>query len=237
MIKLVCFFRRHPDLSREAFHEHWLNSHGPVIANTPELARHIVRYEQNHRLQWDYARDGEGTPGFDGATVQWMESMRSFGAFVREPAYAELIAPDEAFMLDRSSIALLFTHEAEVKQPGPSRDAKLKLCALLKRRSGTDARSFHEHWSGPHAALFGERAEVTRHLCGYHQSHRLERDYQRDAGGGWDGLAEQWFASQSEFEAMRAEPGYAAIAEDASQLTDREATQSLLCALPDLIIG
>ena len=53
MIKLVCFFRRKPGMGVDDFHAHWLESHGPLIANTPELAQHLVRYEQNHRLAED----------------------------------------------------------------------------------------------------------------------------------------------------------------------------------------
>ena len=46
MIKLVCFLKRKDGLTREEFYDHWENRHGPLIAGTPELARHIVRYEQ-----------------------------------------------------------------------------------------------------------------------------------------------------------------------------------------------
>jgi hypothetical protein len=237
VIKLVCFFRRHPALSREQFHDHWRGRHGSLIAETPELAQHIVRYEQNHRLADDYARDPEGAPGFDGATVQWMESMKSFGAFVREPKYAERIAPDEAFMLDRSSIQLLFTHEETVQVDGETSRAGLKLSALLQRRAGTNAAGFHAHWAGPHAALLRQHDELSRHVLGYHQSPRLERDYERDAGGGWDGLAEQWFASHADFEAMRAEPAYTQVTADLAEFADPAATQSILSGPPDVIIG
>ena len=116
MIKLVCFFRRRQGLSVADFQRHWLEAHGPLIAQTPELSRHVLRYEQNHRLEEDYGRTD--VCGFDGATVQWLESMRSFGAFVREPAYRELIAPDERRFIDPESIALLFTEDDDVKIRG-----------------------------------------------------------------------------------------------------------------------
>ena len=68
MIELICCVRRRSEMSREDFHDHWLNRHGPLIRDTPELARHITRYEQNHRTDSDYARDGDSL-GFDGTTV------------------------------------------------------------------------------------------------------------------------------------------------------------------------
>jgi hypothetical protein len=239
VIKLVCFLRRNPALSRDAFHRHWLDSHGPLIARTPELARHIVRYEQNHRLDVDYQRDDPAEPGFDGATVQWMESMDSFGAFVREPKYAQLIAPDEAYFLDRSSLALLFTDDEVIQIDGGAArgEAAVKLCCLLKRKPETTARAFHEHWSGSHAALFSKRDALSRHIVAYHQSHRLESDYARDAGRGWDGLAEQWYASVEEFEALVAEPAYAEVPIDEQHFVDRSATRFILSGPPDLIIG
>jgi hypothetical protein len=238
MIKLVCFFRRKPGMSVAAFHRHWLEAHGSLIAETPMLARHIVRYEQNHRLESDYER--EDPEGFDGATVQWLESMEAFLAFVREPAYRELIAPDEQRFIDRGSIALLFTDDDEVKisAGGARGGAGVKLLCLVKRRPGLGREEFHEHWRGQHASLFVDTPEVARHVVAYHQSHRLAEDYARDAGGGYDGLAEQWYDSLEEFERMQHEPAYAEqIAPDEDRLLDRAASSFLLSAQPDVILG
>ncbi len=43
MIKLIAFLKRRSDLTSEEFHEHWRNVHGPLIATTPDVARHIHR--------------------------------------------------------------------------------------------------------------------------------------------------------------------------------------------------
>lgn len=238
MIKLVCFFRRRPGMEIAAFHEHWLQRHGPLIADTPELARHLVRYEQNHRLASDYERDTPGAPGFDGATVQWLESMKSFVAFVCDPRYRERIHPDEERFIDRASITLLFTEDDEVKiDGGPRRaDARVKLLALLKRAPRLTPAAFHEHWRGPHASLFREPS-LARHVLAYHQSHRLEKDYERDAGG-YDGLAEQWYASPGDFERLTREPRYReAVPADEERFLDRAETRFVLSGPPDLILG
>ena len=50
MVKLVCFLKRREGMTLEEFYEHWEGSHGPLIRSTPELARHIVRYEQHRRV-------------------------------------------------------------------------------------------------------------------------------------------------------------------------------------------
>lgn len=111
MVKLFAFLRRHPDLSFEEFLTHWREHHGPLIAGTPELARHIVRYEQHPRHRPDPL---SGTDGVDGVAVQWFGSIEDFAAFIAEPAYAELIAPDERRFLDIDRVEFLITDDAHV---------------------------------------------------------------------------------------------------------------------------
>jgi hypothetical protein len=241
MIKLICFLRRKPGMSLDDFHGHWLESHGPLIANTPELARHLVRYEQNHRLRSDYARDPDGAPGFDGATIQWLDSMESFFGFVREPKYAELIASDEKRFLDRSSLVVFFSDEEDVKIDGDRGAATVKLLCLLRRKAGSTPEHFHAHWKGPHAAIFAETPEIRRHIVAYHQNHRTRNDYQREgraAPGGFDGLAEQWYASMDSFDEMAREPRYREqVPDDEEHFIDRAAICFILSAPPDLIVG
>lgn len=240
MIKLVCFFRRKPGLTRDEFHRHWLENHGPLIAGNSTLARHLVRYEQNHRLDTDY--DRSDAQDFDGATVQWMESMKSFRDFVAEPDYAKFIAPDEARFIDRASITLLFTGEEDVKKDGGvARDrATAKLLGLLKRRPELAPEAFHDHWSKQHAALVLGTKDWSRLIVAYHQNHRHERDYARDAGGaaGYDGLAEVWFESADAFAEMSRAKAYAeVIAPDEELFIDRRTMTFVLAGIPDVIVG
>lgn len=106
MVKLVCFVKRKDGMSREEFYEHWENFHGPLIAATPELARHIIRYEQHRRTPY---AEWMGNEEFDGITIQWMNSAEDFEAFINEPAYAELIAPDEKSFLDTDALVWMIT--------------------------------------------------------------------------------------------------------------------------------
>jgi hypothetical protein len=117
MIRLVCLLRRNPALSVEEFQAHWRDHHGPLIAGTPEVARHVVRYEQHPRVhapgQWT------GTRGIDGVAIQWFASMEDFGAFLAEPLYAERIAPDERHLLDLDATVCILTEEPNVVIGGP----------------------------------------------------------------------------------------------------------------------
>ena len=117
MVKLVCFLKRKEGLSLDEFYEHWFGHHAPLIRSTPELARHVLRYEQHKRVTepaWC------GTEGYDGITVQWFESVDEFVAFTAEPKYAELIEPDEKAFLDRDAFVWMITEEPVVAMDGPT---------------------------------------------------------------------------------------------------------------------
>ncbi|MFM7069847.1 MAG: EthD domain-containing protein [Actinomycetes bacterium] len=116
MVKLFAMLRRHPSMTVEEFRSHWVNVHGPLIANTPELARHIVRYEQHVRHRPDAL---SGTEDVDGVAEQWFGSIDGFIGFISEPAYAELIAPDERRFLDMSRVEFVITEEPVVVIDGP----------------------------------------------------------------------------------------------------------------------
>ena len=116
MIKLIAFVKRNPRLTVEEFHRHWREVHAPIIRDTPALARHVVRYEQNHRLLSDYER---GDPEFDGVAIQWYASYEEFLGFIGEREYLELLHPDEQEMLDLPRTVFLLTEAEEVViQPG-----------------------------------------------------------------------------------------------------------------------
>jgi uncharacterized protein (TIGR02118 family) len=116
MVKLFAVLRRNPSMSHEEFVDHWRNHHGPLIAGTPELARHIVRYEQHPRHRPDAL---SGTEGVDGVAEQWFASIDDFVGFISEPAYAELVAPDEQRFLDMSKVEFVITEEPNVVIAGP----------------------------------------------------------------------------------------------------------------------
>lgn len=111
MVKLFAVLRRRPGMSVDEFVRHWRDVHGPLIASEPALARHIVRYEQHVRHRPDAL---SGTDGIDGVAVQWFNSVDDFVGFISEPAYAELIAPDEGRFLDLDRLEFVITEEPTV---------------------------------------------------------------------------------------------------------------------------
>lgn len=111
MVKLFALLRRNPEMTFDAFVDHWRDHHGPLIAGTPSLARHLVRYEQHPRHRPDAL---SGTDGVDGVAVQWFTDISEFEGFIGEPEYAGLVAPDERRFLDIDRVEFVITDEPHV---------------------------------------------------------------------------------------------------------------------------
>lgn len=114
MIKVIVLVKRNPALSREAFHRHWREVHAKLVADTPSVARHIVRYEQHTRTDEDYAR---GDVDFDGVAIAWYRSREDMEALFAEPAYRDRVQPDEAFLSDAPRNVWIVTEEERVVLP------------------------------------------------------------------------------------------------------------------------
>jgi len=98
MVVLVALLPRKPGMSKEDFHRHWRERHGPLVVET--LGKHLLGYEQYHRLP-----DGMGSGDeWDGIAIQRYESEEAFMAFLNDPAYAEKIAPDEQQFMDHGKV-------------------------------------------------------------------------------------------------------------------------------------
>ena len=227
MIKLICFVKRHPDLSVGEFHARWRDVHGPLIAGTPAATSRLVRYEQNSRLARDYERPD--SPAYDGVAIQWYRSPRDFFDMISDPGYARVTA-DEQSLLDFDGLLWMLTEEEEVMIPGPDRRSgtEAKLHCLVKRRPGMDVDDFHRHWRDVHGPLNRETPAIARHFVRYEQNHRLARDYER-TDTDFDGVAVEWFPSVREFFAMIAEPDYPEkIAPDEPRFMDVDGLRFIL---------
>ena len=110
MVKLICFLKRKPGMTPEAFHEYWRQQHGPLVAST-NSGKYIVRYEQNHRPVEDYRRTGASE--YDGVTEQWFRSLDDFNKSLAEEDY-RLIAEDIPKFLDTGALVWIMTEEPEV---------------------------------------------------------------------------------------------------------------------------
>ncbi len=90
MIKPICFLKRKPGMGGGDFRDHWLNDYGPLVRSSPDLARHIVRYEQNHRLDADYERESGG--GLDGGRDPQPPATQRHSTFLHNSEKARQIS-------------------------------------------------------------------------------------------------------------------------------------------------
>jgi hypothetical protein len=236
-IKLFTFLRRKQGMTADAFHEHWRDVHARHIAETPELRRHIRRYELNHRLDQDEARDrqpGEVADlGFDGVAVLWFDSLADYEALRAEPAFVELAATDGPKFRepDRPTVV---THDPDTIVDKPGReDAGAKMLCILRRNAALDLPTFHAHWLENHGGLFQRIPELNGPLIGYDQNHGVELP---DAE--YDGVTEQWFADLDTFVTSLAVESHPKVVEpDVAYLLDPSSIQFVMAGKPTVVFA
>ena len=111
MIRLTALLRRHPALSADEFQAHWRDVHAPLILSVPGIERWVVRYEQHTRA--DLPGQWTGTEDVDGITLQWFRSIDDFMAMISDPAYREIVGPDEKVLVDLERSVFLLTDETD----------------------------------------------------------------------------------------------------------------------------
>ena len=243
MIKLMCFLSRRPELAPEAFHAHWRDTHGPLFAETPELRRHLVRYERNHRLEADYARartaNESSDGGRDGVAVQWFASWDAFAAMQAEPAYRERVAPDEDRFIDRAKTRWIVADDEDwvYDDTAGRADAEAKLLSIFRRHPDLSRDAFHAHWTTHHGGLYRDVPELRRDVVSYAQNHRAQRDEARDPQAG-DGVTEQWFRTLDDFVASLREPKTIELVRpDVAYLLDAPSIEFVMSAPAEVVVG
>jgi hypothetical protein len=104
-VKLVCLIRRRPDLTPEAFSEHWRNGHGPLAL---ERQPGFWRYVQNHLLE----RLTDNTLGVDGiGQIHYRTVDDVLNRTFDSPEGYRLITEDMQRFLGEPSDAVLLTRE------------------------------------------------------------------------------------------------------------------------------
>jgi uncharacterized protein (TIGR02118 family) len=236
MMHLFCFLARRPGLSPEAFGAHWRERHGPLIRDLPRLARHLRRYEQNPRLESDHERDGG--PSFEGVAHQIFDAHEDFIKFVTEPDYQEHVRADEQRFLDMASLSFMLTGEPRVVIEGERERAAVKLIAFVRRKPGVECAAFHRWWSEDRAASVRNDPDVFGQVIAHFQYRRTEHDYERDGGGGFDGVSEQWFPSLDSFRTYSAQMAAKyALAESEATLLDQSQTQWIATQSEIVVLG
>jgi uncharacterized protein (TIGR02118 family) len=219
VVQAFCFLHRQPDLDRAAFHAHWHDEHAALLADTPDVARHLLRYEQNPCLA------GDEDEGYDGVAMLGFATPGAFRAFVAEPAYRARIRADERRFIDLARMTLVITDlPREILSAGSEHSrAPVKLFSLLRRKAGLSLAEFDRHWSEVHAPIV--REAMGAHMLGYEQHPR----HPDEGPAGYDGVAVVGYTSREAFRAGLGGGAYRdRIAPDEERFLDRSALSFVL---------
>jgi len=113
MVKMIICLRRRPDLTPEAFQQHWRDVHAPLVvrhATTLGIKRYVQIYAR------EAAAAGGRPEGFDGIGEIWIESVEAFrAAATPEGAVAvRELSESDAFLTDLSSSPRTFGTEITI---------------------------------------------------------------------------------------------------------------------------
>jgi uncharacterized protein (TIGR02118 family) len=109
-VKFMGLSRRHPSMSHDEWVRYWVDVHGPMAHGIPEFTRYYGRYVHNYALPLGIDPPGESQE-FDGVVEEWVESVADMAQCLREPAYLEVVGPDEVKFVDFSRSHMLLTEE------------------------------------------------------------------------------------------------------------------------------
>ena len=233
MIKRIAFVCRNPSLTADEFHARWRGPHAELFAKNPAVRDHVLRYEQNHRKPRDYERTD--TP-YDGAIIQWYESMDAMRAMRSDARYDEVTA-DTVTLVDTSRTLEVFTAEEQVVIAGPDErpESLTKLVCGVRKKPGMDRDAFHKYWWEVHGPLNRDTPAVRTYFIRYEQNHRLPEDYER-TDVTLEGVTCEWFPSTRSFFAMATDPDSRdVIRADEDNFLDSDNLTWLLCDAEEVI--
>ena len=81
MIKVTEIVKRAKGMTVEEFQDHWLHSHGPIVAEMPGL----LRYAQSHTRPGGYRR---GEPAYDGIAELWFQDKEALRSIATTDEFA-----------------------------------------------------------------------------------------------------------------------------------------------------
>ena len=91
-VKNIELVRKKTSMEAAAFHQYWIETHGPLGASIPQ----VQRYVQSHTRNSAY-RDG-GQPDLDGVALTWFEDTQAMRAAAKTSEYERTRADEQNFL-------------------------------------------------------------------------------------------------------------------------------------------
>jgi len=158
MIRLTYLLRRNPGWPLEAFQQHWLEHHGPLVARQAS-ALGVRRYVQVHTLGEDPLNPilrelyGASPEIYDGVAELWWKDLGDLESCLRTPEgreAAQALLEDEKSFIDFSRSTLWFAVELPQINPSPE--------TMVAKEEGPLVKIVFPLW--PHAHLSVEAAQL-----------------------------------------------------------------------------
>lgn len=102
MTTLIVCIRRRPGMTPQEFSSYWRERHGPLIQACPDFKRHLSSYVQYHLIDGnsDIAKMFGVSGEYDGVAVLRFHDENALRQAFKEPAYLEMVRPDEPNFVD-----------------------------------------------------------------------------------------------------------------------------------------
>lgn len=201
MLKVVTVFKRRQGLDLDAFRQHWVERHAPLVCRLPGLRRYV----QSQTLNGAYRK---GEPAIDGCAELWFDDTAALRALAGTPEMAAVLA-DEPALMELGTRREIVTEDVLIKD-GPIPAAGVKNIELVHRRPDLAPEAFHRYWSDVHGPLARHIPQILRYV----QSHTRLAAYRDGRAPALDGVALTWFTDTAAMRASALTPEYAATRAD-----------------------
>ncbi len=186
MIKTIYLAKRNPSTSYEEFVANW-RQHAVLSGSFPEVGRRFDSVIQCKRVRCDLPADLGLTQDFDGANLLGLTSLFDAVDVYNQEGIPTLRADERRVFSDYVSESSM-TGVEHVLADGER--GQVVVLELVRRRPGTDLRSFLEAWTGAYARAVMSSAPFGAHVQRYVHNQVV---LPTPPGWGYDGIAELWF--------------------------------------------
>jgi hypothetical protein len=202
MIKLILGVSRRADWSREEWLTHYQERHGPLVAGLRLFGSHTRKYVQNYAI-WPEETSGI-TNHVDGISELWFNDIESLKAAYADPAYMDLVRPDELCFCDLNSVIGGIGHEYPVLVEATEntdktwvRKSRVRLIIFRIAADGLSDAALRNEWLSA-ADEISHCPSFARYVRAYVQTHLRNDESPLPSGSPFGVIDEFWFQTEAD---------------------------------------